>query len=490
MPVAATEPATTKKSKSATPESGPIGEREIVVVRDFDAPRELVYAAFVDPKHVPAWWGPKGFTLETQAIDVRVGGQWRFTMRSADGKVFPNRIAYTELTAPSRITYEHGSDVDADPARFFVVITFDALEGHRTRVTMHSTFSTAAQRDGVLQFRAVELGQSTLEKGAQHVASKMFVTTTPGSAMATIRRLLHAPRALVWEAMTRPEHVAHWYGPRSTRVTACTMDLRVGGKYRIVLRGADGGEHAFSGEYREIAAPERIVQSWCWEGAPDASSIERMRLLDLGERTLVEVEVEHSSAANLEMHVKHGMEAGANETYARLDALLPEIAQAPTSMVLERTFAAPRALVFDAWTKAEHFARWFGPKGVSMPTCELDARAGGAIRFCHQMEGGPALWLGGRFELVDPTTRLVFTLHFTEGGPPVPGWPADAWIETRVTLSDADGGGTHQRVEQVIFPEAFQGTPAARSECAMAKEGWRETLDNEADFLAGAVAKH
>jgi len=474
-------------TKSHTPDSCPVGAREIVVVRDFDAPRELVYAAFVDPKHVPAWWGPKGFTVETQAIDVRVGGLWRFTLRGSDGKTWTNRIAYTELNAPSRIAYDHGSDVDVDPARFHVVITFEVLAGHRTRVTMHSTFPSAAQRDGVLKFNAVELGKSTLGKCASHVASRMFVEVTPGSATATIRRLLHAPRALVWEAMTRPEHVTNWYGPKSTRVTECAIDLRVGGKYRFVLRGDDGREHAFSGEYRELVAPELLVQTWCWEGAPDASSVERMRLVDLGDRTLVEVSVEHTSALDLEMHMKHGMEAGANETYARLDALLPEMASAPTSTVLERTFAAPRALVFDAWTKAEHFRKWFGPNGASMPTCELDARPGGAIRFCHQLEGGSAHWLDGRYDVVEPTTRLVFTLRFT-GSAPVPEWPADAWIETRVTLMNVPGG-THQHVEQVIFPEAARNTAAARSECAMAKEGWRETLDHLFEHLSQHLAR-
>jgi uncharacterized protein YndB with AHSA1/START domain len=326
MPVAAADPLP-KKDDRRTPDSGPVGDREIVVVRDFDAPRDLVYAAFVDPKHVPRWWGPKGFTLESHAIDVRVGGLWRFTLRSAEGRSFPNRIAYTELSAPRRIVYEHGSDVEADPTRFHVVITLDAIEGHRTRVTMHSTFPSAGQRDGVLAFHAVELGKSTLEKGAAHVASTLFVETTPGSNRATLRRLLHAPRALVWEAMTRPEHVANWYGPKSTRVVECAMDVRVGGRYRFVVRGDDGHDHAFSGVYREVVPSERIVQTWCWEGAPDASSVESMQLVDLGDRTLVAVTVEHTSAMNLEMHLKHGMEAGANETYERLDALLANLAR-------------------------------------------------------------------------------------------------------------------------------------------------------------------
>jgi uncharacterized protein YndB with AHSA1/START domain len=489
MPHAASETSRRKKPETPPPVSGPVGEREIVITRDFDAPRELVYAALVDPSHVPKWWGPRGFALETHAIDVRVGGAWRFTMRSEEAGTFGNRIVYRELTAPSRIVYEHGEDRDDDPTRFHVTITFDALDAGRTRVTMRSLFPTAAQRDGGLKYNAVELGQSTLDKGAAHVASALFVEADPTRPVARLRRLLHAPRTLVWEAMTRPEHVAHWYGPRSTRMISCEMDLRVGGQYRFVMRGGDGREHAFSGEYREITPPERMVQTWRWEGAPDARSVETMRLVDLGDRTMVEVEVEHTSRSNLEMHLKHGMEAGANETYQRLDETLVAMVEAPTALVLERTFAAPRKLVFEAWTRAEHFARWFGTRECKPEDCVLDARPGGVIRFVHRF-GDQAMYLRGTFDVVEPTTKIVLTLRFVDenGMPtspsPVSGWPKEASIETTVVLEDAPGG-TRQVVTQVVQPASARDSAGVRSERAMAREGWKETLGLLAEHLAG-----
>ncbi len=476
------------RSRTAKPESGPVGDREIIVARDFDAPRELVYAAFVDPKHVPKWWGPRGYTLETSSIDVRVGGTWKFVLRSAEGRDFTNRIVYRELSAPTRIAYDHGSDVDDDPARFAVTITFDALDAGRTRVTMRSLFPTAAQRDGVVGFGAVELGQSTLEKGAAHVDRTLFVDVHPTEPRATIRRLLHAPRALVWEAMTRPEHVAHWYGPRATRMTQCSIDLRVGGKYRFVMRGRDGSEQAFSGVYREITPPERIVQTWSWEGAPNASSVESMRLIDLGGRTLVETSVEHSSRQNLEMHVLHGMEAGANETYARLDETLARIRALPDGILLERTFAAPRALVFQAWTDATHFSKWFGPDGVSVQECEIDARVGGVIRFVHRLPDGRAIRVAGTFGEVDRDRKITFTTAFVdEGGKPaspfpLPKFPRDARLTTTVMLEDAPGG-TKQIVRQVVEPAALRDDPEVRSERAMASEGWKQTLDQLDRFV-------
>lgn len=315
MPHVASDPHSKKTS-------GPVGDREIVVTREFAAPRALVYAAFTDPKHVPKWWGPKGFTLATKEIDVRVGGHWRFDMKGPDGTVFPNRIDYTALRAPSHLAYVHGADTDPDPARFTVAIDLEEIGPARTRVTMHSTFDSAARRDTVVGFGAIELGLSTLEKGEAHVARSLFVSADDTAPRATLRRLLHAPRALVWEAMTQPEHFARWYGPRATTITEVSLDLRVGGAWRVVMTSPDGSAHTFSGVYREIVPNERIVQTWSWGGAPGASTVETMVLVDLGDLTMVEATVEHTSRQALEMHLAHGMESGATETYQRLDELV------------------------------------------------------------------------------------------------------------------------------------------------------------------------
>lgn len=143
-------------------------DREIVLSRDFDAPRALVFRAYTDPAHVPHWWGPFGFTNTVHEIDVRPGGRWRFTMHGPDGTDYPNRITYQEVAAPERLVYLHGEDVDDDPGAFHVTVRFDDLGG-RTRVTQRMVFATKAQRDGVISFGAVELGQQTMERLAAHL---------------------------------------------------------------------------------------------------------------------------------------------------------------------------------------------------------------------------------------------------------------------------------------------------------------------------------
>lgn len=143
-------------------------DREIVLTRVFDAPPELVFQAWTDPRHLQQWWGPDGFTITLHACEVRVGGACRFTMHGPDGTDYPNRIVYREIVRPERLVYDHGEDVDDDPDLFHVTVTF-AGEGGKTRLTSRMLFATAAQRDGAAAYGAVELGNQTMAKLAEYL---------------------------------------------------------------------------------------------------------------------------------------------------------------------------------------------------------------------------------------------------------------------------------------------------------------------------------
>jgi len=86
--------------------------RSIVGTRVFDAPRELVFAAFTDPTHLAQWWGPDGFTTTTSRFEFRKGGVWRFVMHGPDGRDYQNLITFDEIIAPERIAYRHGGADD------------------------------------------------------------------------------------------------------------------------------------------------------------------------------------------------------------------------------------------------------------------------------------------------------------------------------------------------------------------------------------------
>lgn len=144
-------------------------EREIVLTRVLDAPRELVFKAWTDPEHVMKWFGPSGFTCTLHEIDVRVGGRWRFDMIAPDGKRYPNRIEYLEIVPNERLVFWHGSDVDDDPERFYVTVTFDEQTNKKTVVTLRQLHPTKELRDAKVGFGAVELGGQTMDKLAEHV---------------------------------------------------------------------------------------------------------------------------------------------------------------------------------------------------------------------------------------------------------------------------------------------------------------------------------
>jgi uncharacterized protein YndB with AHSA1/START domain len=145
--------------------------RTIVTTRVFDAPRELVFAAWTEPEHLVRWWGPNGFTTTTRSIDVRPGGVWRFVMHGPDGRDYENRITYQEIVRPERLVYSHGGTVDVEPVAFETTVTFEDIGG-KTRLTMRAVFPTAAERDRVAkEYGAVEGAQQHLERLAAHLTT-------------------------------------------------------------------------------------------------------------------------------------------------------------------------------------------------------------------------------------------------------------------------------------------------------------------------------
>ena len=147
-------------------------DREIVVTRVFDAPRELVFAAWTDPKKVGQWWGPNGFTSTIQEMDVRPGGVWRLVMHGPDGKDYDNRIVFIEVVPPERLVYRHGSGDEPAPGDFETTVTFEDVEG-KTRLTMRAVFASAAEREHVVsEYGALEGANQTLERLAEYLARK------------------------------------------------------------------------------------------------------------------------------------------------------------------------------------------------------------------------------------------------------------------------------------------------------------------------------
>lgn len=145
-------------------------DREILFTRFFNAPRELVFKAWTDPKHIAQWWGPKGFTNTVQEMDVRPGGVWRLVMHGPDGVDYPNKIVYIEVVKPERVVFDHSSGEAGDSGQFRVTVTF-AEQAGKTKLNMRMLFRSAAERDkAVKEFGAIEGGNQTLDRLAEYLA--------------------------------------------------------------------------------------------------------------------------------------------------------------------------------------------------------------------------------------------------------------------------------------------------------------------------------
>ncbi|MFJ4656870.1 SRPBCC family protein [Nocardia sp. NPDC088792] len=143
-------------------------DREIVIARVINGPRELVFEAFTEVRHLSRWWGPEGFTTTTRAFEFRVGGAWEFVMHGPDGTDFREWISWTEIVPPERITLRHGEFRD-DPEAFESVLTF-LPEGAGTRLEMRTVFPTKELRDEAAEkYHAIEGGQQTLDKLAAYI---------------------------------------------------------------------------------------------------------------------------------------------------------------------------------------------------------------------------------------------------------------------------------------------------------------------------------
>lgn len=139
-------------------------DRELVSTRLLDAPRELVYKVWTTPEHIVQWWGPNGFTNTIKEMDVTPGGTWRFTMHSADGTDFLNKVVYEEVIENEKLVYVHSGEGEHDDAAFHVTVTFEE-EGDKTKLTMRMVFATAEQRNEVVEkYGALEGQTQTMNK--------------------------------------------------------------------------------------------------------------------------------------------------------------------------------------------------------------------------------------------------------------------------------------------------------------------------------------
>jgi len=150
------------------------GECEIVVMRFFDAPREMVFDAWADPKQLVQWFGPDGFTTTVESFDLREGGEWLQVMHGPDGTNYPSRAMFTEIQRPEVIAYfNRGGRDGQEDVEFQSTVTFEEIGSEKTRLTIWMEFASTEERDkNVRNYGSIEGGRQTLNRLATFLAKK------------------------------------------------------------------------------------------------------------------------------------------------------------------------------------------------------------------------------------------------------------------------------------------------------------------------------
>jgi len=301
----------TKKSDSL---SAAGSAPELRLTRVFDAPRSLVFRAWTDPEHLARWWGPHGWTNPRCEFDARPGGAIFVEMSGPDGTRHPMGGTVREVTAPERLVFSCGVLLEDGSFHFEVLntVTFSESDG-KTTVSLHAQVVNA--QPGYEQFWK---GAST---GWRQSLEKLEDSLGPVRTITAVRGF-DAPRKLVWDAMTDPKQVVHWWGPRGFSATVHEMDLSPGGRWTLTLHGPDGANYPNQSTFLEVVPPERLVfrHEGRREGGPGVSFVATWTFSEIEEGfTVVEIRMVFPTAEDREFVAREFKAVeGAGQTLERL----------------------------------------------------------------------------------------------------------------------------------------------------------------------------
>jgi uncharacterized protein YndB with AHSA1/START domain len=220
------------------------------MTRVFDAPRDLVWRAYTEPEHVVHWLSSKEWTTPSAQIELRPGGTFKVEMRPLDGgEGFVFGGTYDEIKEPELIVQVIG---DGRIMR----TTFEEAGAGRTKLTLswEMAMDEALERQGYTEI---------LDKLTGYIRDRR-----KDKREVLLTRVFDAPRQLVFDAFTKPEHLRHWFGPNGFTVPTAESDPRPGGAFRVCMNftDGDGKDYWATGTYKEVVPPQRIVMTMSGEG--------------------------------------------------------------------------------------------------------------------------------------------------------------------------------------------------------------------------------
>lgn len=228
-----------------------------------------------------------------------------------------------------------------------------------------------------------------------------------------LTRVYRAPRPLVWQVWTDPAHVAHWWGPRGFTLTHHSKDLRAGGSWVYVMHGPDGVDYPNTARYLEVVEGEKMVYDHGSDGQSKPLFRVTVTFKDVPEGTQMDMTMAFESAEAAKSAAEFIRKAGGNATWDRLAEYLDRETQGVDSFVINRSFAAPRDLLFKLWTRPEHLVGWLPPVGATMEYLEANIRPGGDTFFRMDYPGG-TLYAKVHYHEMEAPERLAYTQMFSD----------------------------------------------------------------------------
>lgn len=262
------------------------------------------------------------------------------------------------------------------------------------------------------------------------------VVVQDGPSMWVTRRFA-APRDVVFDLCSDPNHITHWWGPVGFSTTTQAFDFRPGGVWKHVMHGPDGTDYDNEVVYREIVRPEKIAYSHI--SPPPFETV--MTFKAVGDDTELTFHMTFPTAEMRQAIADAKAAEGLRDTVDRFNDYIA--GDAADTFVIARTVDAPRDVVWRAWTDEKALGQWFGPKGVETISADMDFRVGGTFHFGMRTPDGQTMYGKWVFRAIEPQRRLVWVHSFADKDrnvarhPMSPTWPAE--MLTTVTFDEYAG---------------------------------------------------
>ncbi len=313
------------------------------------------------------------------------------------------------------------------------------------------------------------------------------MTTKAKSNELKLTRVYDAPVRMVWDAWTDPEQLGQWWGPRGFTITTHSKDLRPGGHWSYTMHGPDGTDYDNTTHYFEVEECAKLLYDH--GGSADRPPLFRVTVFfrETEGKTTMDMTMALATPEAAEEIKKFIKQVGGNATWDRLAEYLEKEGSGKDKFVINRSFEAPRDVVFAMWTEPSHVAQWLPPKGFTMELREADIRPGGHT-FYAMTNGEVTMYGRTDYREIQQPERLVYTQQFCDEHGGMGRHPmALVWPETMLTTVEfVEEGPEETRVTVTWEP---YGAATAEEIAVFAKArggmtlGWTGSFDKLEEVL-------